>query len=44
MNGEKLGWGRLTAANLQQVMTLYTIYADLMRKTPCLARPRGPTC
>jgi len=41
MTGDKLGWGRLTAANLLEVMSLHTTYADLMRRTPYLARTRG---
>jgi 4-phytase/acid phosphatase len=41
MSGEKLGWGRLTRGNLQEVMSLHTAYADLMRRTPYLARTRG---
>lgn len=32
------GWGRLTKENLQQVMGIHTAYADLMRRTPYLAR------
>jgi 4-phytase/acid phosphatase len=41
MSGDKLGWGRLTAANLLDVMSLHTAYADLMRRTPLPARTRG---
>ncbi len=41
MRGAKLGWGRLTPANLLEVMSLHTAYADLMRRTPYLARTRG---
>jgi 4-phytase/acid phosphatase len=41
MSGKDLGWGRLTAANLKQVMTLHTAYADLVRRTPFIARARG---
>ena len=32
------GWGRLTKENLKQVMEIHTAYADLMRRTPYLAR------
>ena len=39
--GRELGWGRLNARNLQQVLELHTAYADLMRRTPYLARARG---
>src|SRR5262249_44487228 len=35
------GWGRLTAARLGHVLTLHAAYADLMRRTPYLARVRG---
>ena len=41
MKGVQLGWGRLTPANLLQVMALHTAYADLLRRTPYLARQRG---
>lgn len=41
MSGSKLGWGRLTPENLQEVMSLHTAYAELMRRTPYLARVRG---
>jgi 4-phytase/acid phosphatase len=41
MSGDRLGWGRLNASSLQQMMTLHTAYADLMRRTPQLARGRG---
>src|SRR5262245_6592431 len=40
-SGEKLGWGRLNAANLQEILSLHTAYAELMRRTPYLARARG---
>ncbi len=32
------GWGRLTRENLHQVMAIHSAYADLMRRTPYLAR------
>jgi 4-phytase/acid phosphatase len=41
MPADKLAWGRLTPANLLDVMSLHTAYADLMRRTPDLARARG---
>jgi 4-phytase / acid phosphatase len=41
IRGADLGWGRLTAANLRQVMTLHTAYAHLVRRTPYIARLRG---
>ena len=41
MSAAKLGWGRLTAENLLEVMSLHAAYADLMRRTPYLARTRG---
>ena len=39
--GSDLGWGRLTSENLLQVLSIHTVYADLMRRTPYLARARG---
>ncbi len=39
--GAELGWGRLTRENLLQVLSLHAVYADLMRRTPYLARARG---
>jgi 4-phytase / acid phosphatase len=41
MSGRDLGWGRLTKDNLFQVLELHRQYADLMRRTPYLARARG---
>ena len=41
MSGPEFGWGRLSISNLQQLMALHTTYADLMRRTPYLARARG---
>lgn len=41
MEGAALGWGRLTRENLQRVLEIHTVYADLMRRTPYLARARG---
>jgi 4-phytase/acid phosphatase len=32
------GWGRLTRESLEEVMEIHTAYADLMRRTPYLAR------
>jgi len=37
----QLGWGRLNATNLLEILSLHTAYADLMRRTPQLARARG---
>jgi len=39
--GRDLAWGRLNADNLLQVLELHSTYADLMRRTPYLARARG---
>jgi 4-phytase / acid phosphatase len=36
-----LGWGRLNQDNLFQVLGLHRLYANLMRRTPSLARARG---
>jgi 4-phytase/acid phosphatase len=41
MKGAALGWGRLTRENLEHVLAIHTVYADLMRRTPYLARARG---
>src|SRR5262249_50095140 len=41
MSGLQFGWGRLNVSNVQLVMALHTTYADLMRRTPYLARARG---
>jgi 4-phytase/acid phosphatase len=41
MQGTNLGWGRLTRERLNLVLELHAIYADLMRRTPYLARARG---
>ncbi|MGA2117549.1 MAG: histidine-type phosphatase [Bryobacteraceae bacterium] len=41
MEGAELGWGRLTRENLFRVLGLHRVYADLMRRTPYLARARG---
>jgi 4-phytase/acid phosphatase len=41
MEGAALGWGRLTRENLDRVLEIHAVYADLMRRTPYLARARG---
>jgi 4-phytase/acid phosphatase len=41
LDGAALGWGRLTRENLDRVLEIHTVYADLMRRTPYLARARG---
>lgn len=41
MQGKDLGWGRLDADNLSQILELHAMYADLTRRTPYLARVRG---
>jgi 4-phytase/acid phosphatase len=41
MRDAELGWGRLTRENLFEVLELHTLYADLTRRTPYLARARG---
>lgn len=41
MEGTSLGWGRLTRENLERVLEIHALYADLMRRTPYLARARG---
>jgi 4-phytase / acid phosphatase len=39
--GSELGWGRLNRENLLEVLSLHAVYAELMRRTPYLARARG---
>jgi 4-phytase / acid phosphatase len=41
MRGEDLGWGRLNAENLLQILELHTTYADLTRRTAYVARARS---
>jgi len=41
MRGSDLGWGRLTKENLYRVLELHSVYTDLMRRTPFLARVHG---
>jgi hypothetical protein len=41
MKGPALGWGRLTREQLERVLEIHAVYADLMRRTPYLARARG---
>jgi 4-phytase/acid phosphatase len=41
MTGKALGWGRLTPDILACVMELHSAYAEIMRRTPYLARSRG---
>jgi 4-phytase/acid phosphatase len=41
MQGKDFGWGRLDANTLFRVLELHAVYADLMRRTPYLARLRG---
>ena len=41
MTGKTLGWGRLDASSLRRIMALHTAYADLVRRTPYVARCRG---
>jgi 4-phytase/acid phosphatase len=41
MQGKDLGWGRLDAETLLRVLELHTAHANLMRRTPYLARARG---
>ena len=41
LEGGSLGWGRMTREDLERVMELHAVYADVMRRTPYLARVRG---
>ena len=38
---QNLGWGRLDAGKLMEVMRLHAAYADLARQTPYVARVQG---
>jgi 4-phytase/acid phosphatase len=38
MADKALGWGRVNESNLRQMMSLHVAYADLLRRTPYLAR------
>jgi 4-phytase/acid phosphatase len=39
--GKDLGWGRLDAGKLNEIMAIHTAYADLARRTPYLASVQG---
>jgi 4-phytase/acid phosphatase len=41
MEGKDLGWGRLDAGKLLEIMRLHAAYADLARQTPYIARLQG---
>jgi len=41
MDGKDLGWGRLDASKLLEIMRLHAAYADLARQTPYIARLQG---
>jgi hypothetical protein len=41
MEGKNLGWGRLDADKLLEIMRLHAAYADLARQTPYVARLQG---
>ena len=41
MDGKNLGWGRLDAAKVMEMMRLHAAYADLARQTPYVARVQG---
>ena len=41
MQRAQFGWGRVTKDDLIRVLALHRVYADLMRRTPYLARARG---
>jgi 4-phytase/acid phosphatase len=41
MQGKDLGWGRLDSDTLFHILKLHAVYADLMRRTPYLARASG---
>jgi 4-phytase/acid phosphatase len=41
MEGKDLGWGRLDAGKLMEIMRLHAAYADLARQTQYVARVQG---
>jgi 4-phytase/acid phosphatase len=41
MNGKELGWGRLDAEKLMDIMRLHAAYANLARQTQYIARVQG---
>jgi len=41
MEGKDLGWGRLDAGKMLEILRLHAAYADLARQTPYLARLKG---
>jgi 4-phytase / acid phosphatase len=41
MDGKDLGWGRLDAGKLLEILRLHAAYADLARQTPYVARLQG---
>jgi len=41
MEGKDLGWGRLGAGKLLEILRLHAAYADLARQTPYVARLQG---
>ncbi len=41
MEGKDLGWGRLNAGKLLEIMRLHAAYADLARQTPYVAHLQG---
>jgi 4-phytase / acid phosphatase len=41
MEGKDLGWGRLDAGKLMEIMRLHAAYADLARQTRYIARVQG---
>src|SRR5262249_35160397 len=40
-SGNMLGWGRLDEPSLFRILSLHRVYADLVRRTPAMARARG---
>lgn len=41
MEGKDLGWGKLSASDLREIMALHTAFADLTRRTSYIARAHG---
>ena len=41
MEGQQLGWGRLTVDRLREVLAIHAVYADVARRNPYIAQARG---
>ena len=41
MTGNQLGWGRINESNIREMLSLHAVHADLMRRTPTIARAQA---